>query len=466
MRKVDLKMNEKKKYEVIKAVVEKGGNKTRAAVKLGCSRSSIYRMIKGYESNGKEYFSHGNNNRKPGHALSKEFREKIISLYNGKYWDASYTLFSELLRENEEISISPGTVRNILMGEYILSPLATKKTKRRVMKELSKTKESGRTKKETAKAQERIVAIHDAHPNRPRKKYFGEMLQMDASQHRWFAGEMTHLHIAIDDSSGTVTGAYFDKEETLKGYYQVLYQTLEKYGIPYSFLTDNRTVFNYAGKTDAYAEKDTFTQFGYACKQLGVDLKTSSIPQKKGRVERAFGTLQNRLPILLRLAGCSTLEQANVFLRSYLEKYNQTFALSINSIPSVFEKKPQNSKLDLILAVIVERTIDKGHCVRANNQYYKTINSVGTYINLKPGSKGLLIKAFDGKLYFSSDEKVYALKKVPAHFSHSEQIDMPVTPKKPKRIYIPPMSHPWKTATFDQYKKREKVVSKDIRPIA
>jgi len=87
-------------------------------------------------------------------------------------------------------------------------------------------------------------------------------------------------------------------------------------------------VFEYKRKNETSVEKDTFTQFGYACKQLGIAIQTSSIPQAKGRVERMFGTLQSRLPIELRLKGVTTLEEANEFLNHYVKKNNAQFALS------------------------------------------------------------------------------------------------------------------------------------------
>jgi hypothetical protein len=128
---------------------------------------------------------------------------------------------------------------------------------------------------------------------------------MDASVHHWFGRNKTQLHIAVDDATGAIVGAYFDTQETLNAYYHILYQILTKYGIPYMFLTDRRTVFEYKQKKSPSVEEDTFTQFGYSCKQLGIHIKTSSIPQSKGRVERMFQTLQSRLPIELRLAGIS-----------------------------------------------------------------------------------------------------------------------------------------------------------------
>lgn len=93
----------------------------------------------------------------------------------------------------------------------------------------------------------------------------------------------------------------------------------DKYGIPYKFFTDRRTVFTYKKKNSPSIDEDTYTQFAYACKQLGIELESSSIPQAKGRVERLNQTLQSRLPIELRLAGISTIDAANEFLNSYIK---------------------------------------------------------------------------------------------------------------------------------------------------
>ena len=104
---------------------------------------------------------------------------------------------------------------------------------------------------------------------------------MDASGIVWFGDTYATLHLAVDDASGTVVGAFFDYQETLYGYYNVLKQILEKYGIPNEFLTDNRTIFTYKSISDPTTEHDTYTQFAYACKSVGISIKTSSVPQKK-----------------------------------------------------------------------------------------------------------------------------------------------------------------------------------------
>lgn len=167
---------------------------------------------------------------------------------------------------------------------------------------------------------------------------------MDASPHLWFGTSITHLHLAIDDATGKILGAYFDTQETLNAYYQITHQILIDYGIPAKFLTDRRTVFEYKRKNASSDEEDTFTQFSYACHQLGIELECTSVPQAKGRVERLNQTLQSRLVIELRLAGITTIEEANEFLKSYLKEFNAMFSLPINDTKTVFEKQPSKQK--------------------------------------------------------------------------------------------------------------------------
>ena len=331
IRRVELNMTEQTKYEIIKNLVETDGNKDRAAMKIGCSRRHINRLIKGYKASGKAYFVHGNRGIQPVHTLPDETRQNIIDLYRNKYSDANFSHYSELLAIHEDIKLSATTVRSLLMEKGILSPRATRATKKRIRLQLEMQKKAAISKKEINQIDHNLLLLEDAHPRRPRCAFFGEMIQMDASIHHWFGLEKAQLHIAIDDATGTIVGAYFDKEETLNGYYNVFYQILKGYGIPYMFYTDRRTVFEYKRKKSTSIEANTFTQFGYACKQLGVQIKTTSVPQAKGRVERIFQTLQSRLPIELRLAGVTTIEQANAFLNSYIQEYNARFALPIDT---------------------------------------------------------------------------------------------------------------------------------------
>jgi transposase len=451
IRKVDLTMNENLKYEVIKKLVEKNGNKKRAAVELNCTVRHINRMIKGYKETGKKFFVHGNRGRKPAHSLDDSLKQNIVDLYRTKYQGSNITHFSELLNEFEGIKVSSTTIRSILLEKFILSPKAKRSSRKALHAKLTDMKKKSKSKKQTAEIQSAILDIQDAHPRHPRCAYFGELIQMDASVHHWFGRNKTQLHIAVDDATGAIVGAYFDTQETLNAYYHILYQILTKYGIPYMFLTDRRTVFEYKQKKSPSVEEDTFTQFGYSCKQLGINIKTSSIPQSKGRVERMFQTLQSRLPIELRLAGISSIEQANEFLNSYIKKFNDQFALQVDHIKSVFEKQPDIEKINLTLAVLTTRKIDNGNCIKYHKKYYLPVDTNGHAVYYRKGTSGIVIKAFNNELFFCVNEKVYALELIPSHVSSSKNFDFANVPKPPKKHYIPPMNHPWKQASFERY---------------
>lgn len=454
MKKVELRMNENQKYEIIKKLVESDGNKKTASLKLGCSIRTINRLIQGYKSHGKAFFVHGNRGKKPVHALSNETKALILGLYNTKYPDANFAHFAEILAEHENIFLSPTTVKNILMEHDILSPKAHRSTKKALRKKLETQKKIASTKNEVANIQHKILELDESHPRRPRSAYFGEMLQMDASVHIWFGGIKTHLHAAIDDATGRIVGAYFDHQETLNGYYNVFNQILTTYGIPHMFYTDRRTVFEYKQKKAPSLEKDTFTQFSYACHQLGVDIKVTSVPQAKGRVERLFQTLQSRLPIDLRNAGVSSIEHANEFLNSYIKKFNDKFALPFDNTKSVFEAQPSDEKINLTLAVIAERKIDTGHCIKFENQYFKLIDDSGLPIYYHKGTPAVIIKAFNGSLLASVNDNVYELELIPSHQRKSKNFDFEDDSIAcPKKRNIPSMIHPWRKSAIKKFIK-------------
>ena len=253
------------------------------------------------------------------------------------------------------------------------------------------------------------VALEDSHPRCEKPKYFGEIIEQDGSIHLWFGETKTCLHLAIDKATSTVVGSWFDKQETLNGYYHVLYQILTNYGIPYSFFTDNRTVFNYMSLNPdkRTSDKDVLTQYGYACKQLGIDLKTSSVSQAKGLIERTNGTFQGRLVQELRLNNITTIDEANKYLNEvFVPEFNKDFALDYKKFESAFEISPSKEKINYILAVLTERTIDNGNSIKYQKKYYQPYldNELRCFL---PKTKCLVIKAYNGDLLVSIDEKVY-----------------------------------------------------------
>ena len=377
-------------------------------------------------------------------------------LYINKYFDCTYTKFKEFLETRENINLSIDEVRVILRDRYIFSPKTHKSTKRKFRKKLENEIKTAK-KKEQEKLKAKLVLAEDAHPRQPRCQYFGEELHI----HHWFGKEKTVLHAAIDDATGQVVGLYFDKQETLNGYYNITHQILSKYGILYLIKTDKQTVFEYKKKAPSKVEEDTFTQYAYACKQLGIHIETSSVPEFKPRVERLFQTLQQRLPQELRIAQISTIDEANEFLKQFIIQYNNKFALCINHNKSVFEKQPSEEKINLTLTILCQRVVDSGHLIKFNNEYYRFINKLGNPIYFNKGTKCTVIKALDGQLFATVDESIFALEKISEVQSKSENFD-DIEEVKERKIYIPRMIHPWKGKSFEEFVKKQEHRLEDV----
>ena len=453
MRKVKLRMNEQEKYEVIKELVDHNGNKNRACEKLGLSKRQINRLIIIYKEKGKSGFVHGNRSRKPINTLDKSLSEDIILLYKNKYQDWNFNHFKEFLESKENIKVSYDFIYKTLTKEGIISPKARRKTKRAYTKQ----KLLNEKKINLAMNDEQINTIvnhemdlENSHPRGEKPKYFGELIEQDGSIHQWFGDTKTCLHLAIDKATSTIVGAWFDKQETLNGYYHVFYQLLVNYGIPYKFKTDNRTVFNYMSlnKDKRTSDKDVLTQYGYACKQLGIDIETTSVSQAKGLIERTNGTFQGRLVNELKLNGITTIEEANKYLINvFVPYFNSKFAMDYKKFPSVFEKAPSLEIINYTLAVLTPRKIDNGNSIKYKNKYYQP------YLNdelkcFRPKTECLVIKAFDGDLLVTIDENVYELKELTRNEKVSKEFDDIINKPKEKKKYIPPMSHPWKLESF------------------
>lgn len=452
MRKVELRMKEQEKYETIKEYVDHGGNKNKIALKLSISRRQVDRLIIKYKKNGKSAFIHGNRGHIPTKTLDKSIHEDIILLYKNKYQGWNFKHFYEWLIEKENFNVSYKFVYNTLTKEGILSPKARKKTKRDATKQrLLKEKKIN-----FAMSYEQIesivsheVTLEDSHPRREKPKYFGEIIEQDGSIHLWFGDKKTCLHLAVDKATSIIVGAWFDTQETLNGYYHVLYQILTKYGIPYKFFTDNRTVFNYMSlnPNKRTSDKDVLTQYGYACKQLGVELETSSVSQAKGLIERTNGTFQGRLVNELKLNGITTIEEANKYLLEvFVPDFNKRFAMDYTKFTSVFEEAPTEEKINYTLAVLTPRKIDNGNSIKYQNKYYQPFlnNELKCFL---PKTECLVIKAFDGSLLVTIDEKVYELRELIRNEKYSKNFEDVKTIKEKKK-YIPPMTHPWKLASF------------------
>lgn len=340
------------------------------------------------------------------------------------------------------------------MNAGISSPRARKSTKRRLAKEKleNEKKLQGKTDEEIEVAVNHEVALEDSHPRGKKPKYFGEITEMDGSIHLWFGDKKSCLHLAADKTTNTIVGAYFDWQETLFGYYKVYEQILVNYGIPNKFKTDNRTVFNYylLNEDKRTSDKDVLTQFGYACKQFGTSIETTSVSQAKGLIERDNGTFQGRLVNELKLNNIKTIEEANRYLiEVFIPKFNARFALDYKKFESVYETSPSSEKINYTLAILTPRKIDNGNAIKFKNEYYQPYEK-GHLKCFKPKTECLIIKAFDGELYVTIDDKIYELRKLEKHKKYSEEFDFIHEIPKEEKKYIPPMSNSWKLASFKQ----------------
>ena len=406
---------EKLKYKTIIKVINGNIDKRKASVIIGCSERRINQLINIYKIEGKNGFIHKSKNNIPVNKINVDFRNKIISLYKEKYYDFNFTHFREKLRDIENIHLPYGTLYNILSEANIKSPKKNKKTKKQ-----------------------------NLHPTRERKKFFGELVQIDASIHLWFGEFKTYLHMAIDDATGNVLGAFFDTGETIKGYYEMTHQILINYGIPMAFYSDRRTIFEYYSKKKVDIGKDTFTQFQAACDKLGIEIITTSIAQAKGKIERLFGTFQSRLVAELRLNNINTIEKANIFVKEYLPVYNKQFALPINYNKSFMEESPTIDLINLYLSIFTNKIVNNGSTVKHKGKYYyPELN--GNKINLYPKTKIIFIESFDHNYFILYEDKFYnAIELEIIQHTNSKE-------KKQKVIYRPPASHPWKAAACQKY---------------
>ena len=483
-------MEQQEKYEAVKNWVDHGGNKNRIAMRFGVTPRTVNRWIVGYRDSGKSFFLHGNTGRTPSFRIDDETRQKIIETYLTTYKDCNFAFFTQMLEKYEDIFVSEQSVRNILEADGIYPCKMWKKRRNRIHreqraqeKELAKANEAVENTKDAGKensvseiqaapesttqpipvtAEKNRIAPGEAHSSRPRCKYFGELIQMDASSYVWFGDTLSHLHVAIDDSLGTIVGAYFDTQETLNGYYHVLKQILLNYGIPVCFLTDRRTVFEYTRTENPDVEKDTFTQFSYACSQLGIEIKTTSVPQAKGRVERLNETLQGRLPFIFRKEGVTDIESANEYLATHLDElYNDELALPIDHTKDVFEKQIGGKEIteetvNLICSVLCTRSLI-GQCIRYDKKAWKLLDENGVQQNYDDHTKVTVIKTFDNQLFASVNERrIFKLEEVPVHAEKSKNLDADYSAPKPRKIHIPAMDHPWRFSNFEKHAKSQR----------
>jgi transposase len=400
-----MSMREVRRLKAVQTVIDKRITQKVAASMLGLSERQVRRLVKVIRENGDRGIMHGLRGRPSNRRLPEEMRGRVLSLYQERYPDFGPTFAVEKLLESDGITISDETLRRWLI-------------------------EAGYWKKRRKRSAFRQW--------RPRRECFGEMVQMDGSHHDWLEGRGSKLVLMayIDDATNTVYGRFHDYEGTLpamesfKGY-------VEKYGLPISVYLDRHTTYKSSKKPTEWDEVEgieSLSQFERALKELGVEVIHALSPQAKGRIERLFGVLQDRLVKEMRLKDVKTKEEANTFLEEYLPRYNERFKVCPAHEADVHVRLLSHVDLDRYLCIKRERTIRKDNTIALDGRLYQ--------IEERGGKKVIVEQKLDGSLWMMHKGVALKYKEI------AERPKKVGLPKSDLRVYTRPQKpskdHPWR----------------------
>ena len=341
----------------------------------------------------------------------------MLALYRQHYEGFGPTLAQEKLLERDGISISDETLRGWLIGA-----------------ELWKKKRKGRRHRQW----------------RPRKDRYGEMIQVvDGSHHDWFEGRgpVCVFMGYIDDATGRVYGRLYEYEGTIPAM-DSFRRYVRKYGISLSM--DKHSTYKSMEKPtieDELNGTEPVSEFGRALKDLGMQLIHAHSPQAKGRVERLFGTLQDRLVKEMRLRGISSIAEANEFLKGYLPIYNRRFARKAAQADNLHRPIPKGLNLRRILCSKTERTVRNDFTIAHDRKLYQIEEAVKT--------KKLMVEEYtDGSMAIWCRQQMVKFRQIAIR---------PEKPQKPqkqsalpakKTAITPPKDHPWRRLRFGSKKQK------------
>jgi len=411
-----MSQQERERLKIFERVKRGELQQMEAAEICGLSYRQARRLYQRYREFGDRGLVHLGRGRPSNRKYASEFRQAVLARYQERYPDFGPTLAAEKLALDGYV-LDHETLR----GWLLKAQLWRKRRKR---------------------------AKHRSW--RERRAHFGELVQLDGSHHQWCEkrAPKSCLMNMVDDATST-TQSLFAAEETSFAAMELLWQWIERYGIPRALYTDRKNVYVVDEQTRQRAAdsgEEALTQFGRACKELGITIIKAYSPEAKGRVERSHGTYQDRLVKELRLAGIETIAASNKLLPQFCQQLNQKFAVAPRAMAD-YHRSAKGYDLAAIFCYQEARTITADWVVRFENQFYQ----------LAPRRKGqsprMGIKAqryLNGELHFryGQDELAYTLL--------AERPQPASKTKKKKRApsesimdkYVPPPTHAWRNFQF------------------
>ncbi len=418
--KVVVRPRELRNLHIVRKVMDKEIRQIEAAELLCMSTRQIRRIVKRVRVEGDTGVIHRSRGRSSNRRIRGEIRDKVLELYRSEYGDFGPTLAAEKLEERQGVKVNHETLRLWLIesGDW------QKRRKRRAHRRW-----------------------------RERKHHFGEMVQMDGSHHDWFEGRGPWCVLMgyIDDATGRVFGRFYDYEGTIPAMGSFR-EYVRKHGLPLAVYLDRHTTYKSPAKPsieDELAGRMPLSEFERALKELGVEVIHASSAPAKGRVERLFGTLQDRLVKEMRLRGIRAVEEGNRFLREYLPRYNRRFAVRPQERSDFHRPVPPGVNLDSILCIQAERAVRNDFTVAYDGKLYQIEERVHA-------SSIMVHKRIDGVLKMVYRGKALRFREIAAR---------PVKPRKPvarvekAKSHPVPADHPWRGFKYGSHRyERPKAV--------
>jgi predicted DNA-binding protein (UPF0251 family) len=328
------------RLEAMQRLKDKRLTQKEAAQRLGISTRQVKRLWQAYRKKGAKGLVSARRGKPSNNRLDAGVAQQALDLIKEKYEDFGPTLAHEKLTEIHGLSLSRESVRKLMIEEGIWKAKRVKKS--------------------------------TVHQMRERRACFGELVQIDGSDHAWFEdrGAKCTLLVYIDDATGQLLELWFVPDETFFAYGEASRHYFERYGKPIAFYSDKHGIFR-VNQEQNTGLGSGLTQFGRAMQDLDIQILCANSPQAKGRVERANQTLQDRLVKELRLRGISDIQAGNAYLPEFREDFNHRFAVVPRSTHDAHRPLLKTENLDIILSHQDTRTLSKNLTVQFNKVIYQ-----------------------------------------------------------------------------------------------